>query len=95
VKEREKPGEVADGQAPEREETLEGRLRRLEEILGQLESDEVELERALALFEEGVTLVREAEKVLSATQLRVDELLTGGQTAPFEQDEEGGEAEGT
>ena len=95
VTERERPQDVADDETPEPEETLEGRLRRLEEILGQLESDEVELERALALFEEGVALVREAEKVLSATQLRVDELLAGGRTTPFEEDDEGGEAEGS
>jgi len=67
--------------------TLEGRLRRLEEILAQLEADEVELERALALFEEGVGLVRQAEKVLSETELRVEELLAAGGTAPFEEGE--------
>jgi exodeoxyribonuclease VII small subunit len=67
--------------------TLEGRLRRLEEILAQLEADEVELERALALFEEGVALVRDAEKVLSETELRVEELLARGGTAPLEETE--------
>lgn len=70
--------------------TLEGRLRRLEEIVGQLESDEVELERALALFEEGVAMVREAEALLSRTELRVEELLAGGRKIPLE---EGGEEE--
>lgn len=74
--------------------TLEERLKRLEEILGQLESDEVELERALALFEEGVALVRDAEAVLASTQLRVEELLAGGHTQPFEEAEEDGEGEG-
>jgi len=67
--------------------TLEGRLRRLEAIMGQLESDEVDLERALALFEEGVALVREAEAVLSRTELRVEELLSGGRTRPFQEEE--------
>ena len=68
--------------------TLEGRLRRLEEILGQLEADEVDLERALGLFEEGVRLVREAEAILSATELKVEELLSGGATAPFTEEDE-------
>lgn len=77
-----------------REETLEDRLRRLEEIMGQLEADEVDLERALALFEEGVGLVREAEKVLSRTQLRVEELLSADRTEPFEEADENGEGEG-
>ncbi|HSG08873.1 MAG TPA: exodeoxyribonuclease VII small subunit [Longimicrobiales bacterium] len=68
--------------------TLEGRLHRLEEILGQLEADEVDLERALGLFEEGVRLVREAEAILSTTELKVDELLSGGATAPFAEEDE-------
>jgi len=71
----------AQGDAP----ALEGRLRRLEEILAQLEADEVDLERALVLFEEGVALVRDAEKVLSETELRVEELLSQGGTAPLEE----------
>lgn len=57
--------------------TLEARIRRLEEILVALEGDGVELEQALALFEEGVKHVRAAEETLSATQLRVEELLGG------------------
>jgi len=67
--------------------TLEGRLSRLEEILALLEADEVELERALQLFEEGVGLVRDAERVLAETELRVEELLAGGATAPLEEPE--------
>jgi exodeoxyribonuclease VII small subunit len=81
-----KPAKKEPGSTGEAQ-TLEGRLRRLEEILSQLEADEVELERAMALFEEGVGLVREAERVLSKTELRVEELLAGGKTAPFEEKE--------
>jgi exodeoxyribonuclease VII small subunit len=78
-----------DGPVGEGSTSLEGRLARLEEILGQLEADEVELERALTLFEEGVELVRGAERELSETALRVDELLEDGTTAPLEEDDEG------
>lgn len=78
------PGHADENAA--QEQTLEARLRRLEEILAQLESDEVELERALALFEEGVGLVRDAERVLSETELRVEELLSKG-TVPFEEEQ--------
>jgi exodeoxyribonuclease VII small subunit len=60
--------------------TLEERLSRLEEILARMESDEVELEEALKLFEEGVSHVRAAEKVLSETELKVEELLASGET---------------
>jgi exodeoxyribonuclease VII small subunit len=65
---------------------LEGRLRRLEEIVSALEADEVELERALELFEEGVGHVRQAEGILARTELRVEELLgdgAHGQTRPL------------
>ena len=63
--------------------TLEARLRRLEEIVSALEADDVALERALALFEEGIRHVREAERVLADTELRVEELLAEGNTRPL------------
>jgi len=69
------------------ETSLEARLRRLDEILAKMESDDVSLEDALELFEEGVTHVREAERVLSAAELRVEELLATGETRPLESDE--------
>ncbi len=69
------------------ETSLEARLKRLDEILAQMESDDVGLEQALKLFEEGVAHVREAEKVLSAAELRVEELLASGETRPLETDE--------
>jgi exodeoxyribonuclease VII small subunit len=58
--------------------SLEERLRRLEVIVGELETEELGLDQALALFEEGVRLVREAEEALSAAELRVEELLGEG-----------------
>lgn len=79
------PGE-AEG-VSEDTPTLEARLRRLEEILSRLEADEVDLERALELFEEGVRHVREAERILARTELRVEELLGNQSTRPFEEDE--------
>ena len=60
--------------------TLEARLARLEEILVRMESDDIALEDALKLFEEGVRHVRSAEAVLSETELRVEELLASGDT---------------
>ena len=55
--------------------TLEARLKRLEEIVTALDSDELELEKALALFEEGIGHVKGAEELLSEAELRVQELL--------------------
>jgi exodeoxyribonuclease VII small subunit len=69
--------------------TLEGRLRRLEKIVGELETEELELDRALALFEEGVIHVRAAEEALAAAELKVEELLGEGgelRTRPLEEE---------
>ena len=63
--------------------SFEQRLRRLEEIVGELESDQIDLERALALFEEGVAHVRAAEKILAEAELKVEELLQGDRTRPL------------
>jgi exodeoxyribonuclease VII small subunit len=60
--------------------SLEARLRRLDQILARMESDEVPLDEALRLFEEGVAHVRAAEKVLAQAELRVEELLASGRT---------------
>ncbi|MEJ2185396.1 MAG: exodeoxyribonuclease VII small subunit [Gemmatimonadota bacterium] len=54
---------------------LEGRLARLEAIVDALERDELELEAALALFEEGVGHLRSAREILRQTELRVEKLL--------------------
>ena len=67
---------------------LEARLARLEEILARMESDDVSLDEALSLFEEGVSHVRGAERVLAEAELRVEELLASGQTEPVEVAEE-------
>lgn len=75
------------GEGRPEDTTLEGRLRRLEEILSRMESDEVALEEAMRLFEEGVAHVRAAERVLSETELRVEELLAGGATRPLDVDD--------
>ena len=78
---------MTDGQEEGLETTLEARLRRLDQILAEMESDDVALEDALRLFEEGVAHVREAERVLSTAELRVEELLASGETRHLDPDE--------
>ncbi|MEJ2677586.1 MAG: exodeoxyribonuclease VII small subunit [Gemmatimonadota bacterium] len=56
-------------------EDLEARLVRLEAIVDALERDELELEAALALFEEGVRHLRGAREILKRTELQVEKLL--------------------
>jgi exodeoxyribonuclease VII small subunit len=55
--------------------SFERQLKRLEEIVGELESDEIELERALALFEEGVKNLRAATEELGKVETRVQRLV--------------------
>ena len=55
--------------------SFEQRLKRLEEIVGELESDQIDLERALALFEEGVTCLRAATEELGKVEARVQRLV--------------------
>ncbi|HEU4997000.1 MAG TPA: exodeoxyribonuclease VII small subunit [Gemmatimonadaceae bacterium] len=55
--------------------SFEKRLQRLEEIVSALESEEIELERALALFEEGVSCLRAATEELGKVEARVQRLV--------------------
>ena len=57
--------------------SFEGRLQRLEAIVRELEGggDELELARALALFEEGVECLRGAAEELAAVRSQVQRLI--------------------
>lgn len=73
------------------EPSLEKRLERLDEIVRALETEDLELDRALALFEEGVAHVRRARKILADAELKVEELLgeeNALETRPLEEGEE-------
>ncbi|MFL5402140.1 MAG: exodeoxyribonuclease VII small subunit [Gemmatimonadales bacterium] len=50
-------------------------LARLEEIVRKLEADDVELDAALALFEEGIARLRAARERLTAAELQVQAVL--------------------
>jgi exodeoxyribonuclease VII small subunit len=54
--------------------TLEETLERLEYIVVRLDEERMELGDALALFEEGVTLLRSAAGVLTEAEARVKRL---------------------
>jgi exodeoxyribonuclease VII small subunit len=55
--------------------TIAEDLARLEEIVRRLEADDVELDAALALFEEGVARLRAARERLAAADLKVQTVL--------------------
>ena len=54
---------------------LAATLRRLEEIVRSLEAEETDLDQALALFEEGVGLLRDARDRVARAELRVQRVL--------------------
>ena len=55
--------------------TIAEDLARLEEIVRRLEADDVELDAALALFEEGVARLRAARERLAEADLKVQTVL--------------------
>ncbi|MES2525139.1 MAG: exodeoxyribonuclease VII small subunit [Gemmatimonadota bacterium] len=55
--------------------TFEQSLDRLEDIVRELEGSDLELERALALFEEGIAHLRVANSALTLADARVQQLV--------------------
>ena len=58
------------------EPTFEGSLKRLEDIVAQLEGNALALEQSLQIFEEGVKLVRFCTGRLDEAERRIEILLT-------------------
>lgn len=64
---------------------LEARLERLEQIVAALEREDIDLDEALKLFEEGIAQLRAAQGVLNTAELRIERLIesaTGVRTEP-------------
>jgi exodeoxyribonuclease VII small subunit len=64
------PANPKPGDAP-----LPTELARLEEIVRKLEAEDLELDDALRLFEEGVSRLRAARERLAAAELKVQAVL--------------------
>ncbi len=62
--------------------TFEQALAELEEIVRQLESGDVELERSIAIYERGAALKAHCEKKLHDAQLRVEKIVLAPDGAP-------------
>lgn len=56
-------------------EPFEKKMARLEEIVERLEERDIPLGEALALFEEGVVLVREVDTILHGAEGKIRELM--------------------
>jgi exodeoxyribonuclease VII small subunit len=55
--------------------SLADELARLEEIVRKLEAEDIELDAALALFEEGVSRLRAARERLAAAEVKVQSVI--------------------
>ncbi len=58
--------------------TLEADLNRLDQIVRALEAEDLDLDRALSLFEEGIERLRAARERLSAAGIRLRQLREAG-----------------
>ncbi len=72
----------------EQPRTFEASLEALEQIVHQLESGDLPLEKSLELFEHGIRLSRECQDCLSQAERRIEVLMRDNQgrtvAAPFE-----------
>ena len=57
-----------------KEKSFEDKLKRLEEITAQLESEEIGLQEAIGLYEEGINLSKMCYLTLRKAELKVNEL---------------------
>ena len=62
----------------------ESSIKKLEQIVDKLEDGDISLEDSVKSFEEGVGLVKECQKQLSAAELKVKKLLDNGDTVDLD-----------
>ena len=67
---------------PEQARSFEASLEALEQIVRQLESGDLPLEKSLELFEQGIRLSRECQERLSQAERRIEILLRDNQGRP-------------
>ncbi len=61
---------------------FESSMKRLEEIVGKLDSGEVDLDESVDLFKQGIALSRRCEELLKVAQDQIDEALSSDGKAP-------------
>ena len=62
---------------PQKKETFEAAIKKLEAIISSLENDDLTLKEALENFEKGVTLMRTCDNHLRSAEGKLKELLKG------------------
>lgn len=81
---------MTGGRLDQPTESFADDLKRLEEIVRQLERDDGDLDRSLALFEEGVARLRSARERLGMAEARVRKVLEDAQGSLRTEDIDGG-----
>jgi exodeoxyribonuclease VII small subunit len=69
---------------PENKLTFEQAYADLEKIVAQLESGDLTLEEAVALYEQGQRLARLCGEMLDSAELRVQQVTESGEIRPLE-----------
>ncbi len=67
--------------------SFEEKLKRLEEISSLLESDDIDLEKAIALYEEGIELSKVCITTLREAELKITELKKNMEDLPADDNE--------
>ena len=66
--------------------TFEENTQRLEQIVRAMERGDIALEESLKLFQEGTQLVQSCGKLLDEAELQVNQISTGADGSPVEED---------
>ncbi|MGK7345629.1 MAG: exodeoxyribonuclease VII small subunit [Candidatus Nitrospinota bacterium M3_3B_026] len=66
---------MAEKEKPEKEMKFEAALKRLEEIVGKLEDGDLELEKSIELFEEGIKMAKTCQKKLDEAEKKIEKLV--------------------
>lgn len=64
--------------------TFESKLRKLEELVGQMESGEMDLDGMIKAFEEGRKLVGECQTELESIRQRIEKVTKEGDAVPLQ-----------
>ncbi|MGN0833800.1 MAG: exodeoxyribonuclease VII small subunit [Kiritimatiellia bacterium] len=63
---------------------FEDKLKRLEGLVGKMESGEMNLDEMIAAFEDGRKLVAECQQDLESIRQRIEKVTKDGETVPME-----------
>jgi len=60
---------------PEKNKDFESSLKKLEEIVTELEAGDLPLEKSIKAFEDGIKLTRHCQKLLTDAELKIEKLV--------------------